>query len=230
MLISSGPRCAGRPCSRSAARRPSRHLPRSRRDRARSRTSLARGGRRGETPRARARPSRSADAGAAPDAETPGCRRNARSDPRRRACGIVQSARIASRKLDRARALVVERRADRVELGLQITGADAEDEPPFRHHVDARQLLREHGRVPLRQDDDAGAEPDGVGDGGDPRERDRGIEERDLRRRRRRRRPAGRGARRARPSRATRDPAASAACATRAATSGSAHGPRLMPK
>ena len=80
--------------------------------------------------------------------------------------------------LDGARALVLEGYAERVELRLQVADAEAEDQPPAGHHVDARQLLGEHERIALRQDDDAGAEAQALACARRPRSappRDRGT-------------------------------------------------------
>src|SRR5262245_3562294 len=81
-----------------------------------------------------------------------------------------------------ARAAVLEARADRVELGAEVPRADAEDEPPAREHVEARELLREHQGVALREDDDPRSEADPRGRRRDEGERDRRVEHRVVRR------------------------------------------------
>jgi hypothetical protein len=53
-----------------------------------------------------------------------------------------------------------ERHADRGELALDVPDTDADDQAPPRHDIDGRELLREHERVPKREHDDAGPEPD----------------------------------------------------------------------
>src|SRR3989454_3071178 len=54
--------------------------------------------------------------------------------------------------LDRALPLVGERDAERVELGLQVPDPEAEDEAPAGDDVDARELLRQHQWIALRQE------------------------------------------------------------------------------
>ena len=55
-----------------------------------------------------------------------------------------------------ARAAPLERDAERVELLAQPADADAEVDPAARQAVERRDLLREHERVALRKDQDAG--------------------------------------------------------------------------
>src|SRR6185436_11644874 len=80
--------------------------------------------------------------------------------------------------LDRPLSLVGERDAERVELGLQEPDPEAEDEAPAGDDVDARQLLRQHQWIALRQDDDPGTELHALGVRRDERERDGRIEKR----------------------------------------------------
>src|SRR5262245_6085493 len=83
--------------------------------------------------------------------------------------------------LYRALPLVGERDAQRVELGLQKPDPDAEDQAPAGDNVDARELLRQHQGIALRQDDDPGTELHALGVRRDERERDGRIEKRALR-------------------------------------------------
>src|SRR5436309_10457941 len=83
--------------------------------------------------------------------------------------------------LDRALPLVSERDAERVELGLQEPDPEAEDEAPAGDDVDARELLRQHQWIALRQDDDPGTELQALGVRRDERERDGRIEKRAFR-------------------------------------------------
>jgi hypothetical protein len=53
-----------------------------------------------------------------------------------------------------------EGRPERVELGLQIAGAEAEYQPSTGEDVHARQFLGEDERVALWKDDDPRAQPD----------------------------------------------------------------------
>jgi CofD-related protein of GAK system len=91
-----------------------------------------------------------------------------------------------------ARALVFEGHAERVELLLQVADAEPEDEAPAREYVEAAELLREHERVALRQDHDAGAEADRLGRRGDVGQRSRRVQHGEVRRSGRRRRLRGR--------------------------------------
>ena len=50
---------------------------------------------------------------------------------------------------------VLEVGADRTELGLEVPDTDTERDPPVAQHVEARDLLRQHDRIALREDDDA---------------------------------------------------------------------------
>ncbi len=79
------------------------------------------------------------------------------------------------------RAAILEVGADRAELGLEIAHTDAEHRPAVAQHVEGRELLREHDRVALREDHDAGRELDRRGVGRGPREREQRIERRVLR-------------------------------------------------
>jgi hypothetical protein len=83
---------------------------------------------------------------------------------------------------------VIERRANRVELRLQVSDADSENQPSVRQHVGRGEFLGEHHRVSLRQYDDAGAKPNLRRMRRDERQRDRRIEHRVVGRHRRRRR------------------------------------------
>ena len=74
---------------------------------------------------------------------------------------------------------LVQRNAERGELGGEVAHADAH-EPPTRDLIDARQLLGQQHRLVQRQLQDAGADRDRRGVGGRQRERDDGVEERDL--------------------------------------------------
>src|SRR5262245_18016111 len=64
------------------------------------------------------------------------------------------------------RAARPERNAQRAELRLEIAYPHAEYEPSAREHVEGGELLGQHQRIALRQDDDPGAEPDASGVGG----------------------------------------------------------------
>jgi hypothetical protein len=59
-----------------------------------------------------------------------------------------------------APAALLERHAERGELGLHPADPGAEDEPAARQVLQRRQLLGERQRVAHRQHQDAGAEPD----------------------------------------------------------------------
>src|SRR5213594_4271261 len=83
--------------------------------------------------------------------------------------------------LDRPLPLVGERDTERVELGLQVPDPEAEDEAPAGDYVDARELLRQHQWIALRQDDDPGTELHALGVRRDERERDGRIEKRAFR-------------------------------------------------
>src|SRR2546427_10573286 len=65
--------------------------------------------------------------------------------------------------LDRPLPLVGERDTERVELGLQVPDPEAEDEAPAGADLDARDLLRQHHWIALRQDDDPGTELHALG-------------------------------------------------------------------
>ena len=83
-----------------------------------------------------------------------------------------------------ARTTVVERDTQRSELLMQVTRCVAEPEPPFRHHVEAREFLRQDERVALRQDDDPRGERDRRRVCGDVGERHRRVQHRHAGRRR----------------------------------------------
>ena len=77
--------------------------------------------------------------------------------------------------------------ADRPELGFEVADTDAEREAATTEHVDARHLLRQHDRVSLREDHDAGGETDRGRRCRSKRQRDQRVECRILRPHRRRR-------------------------------------------
>ena len=79
--------------------------------------------------------------------------------------------------------------ADGGHLGLEVAGADAEQEPPAGQHVEGGGLLGEDERVPLREDDDPGGEQQPLGGGGHEAEVHERVEDRVLRLHRRRRHP-----------------------------------------
>ena len=83
---------------------------------------------------------------------------------------------------------MLERRAERAELRLEVPDPDPHDRAPTGEGVQAGQLLREHQRVALGQDDDAGAQTRARRHGGAVRQRDDRIEDALGRRHRRRRR------------------------------------------
>src|SRR5579863_670762 len=87
-----------------------------------------------------------------------------------------------------ARAFMIERRADRIELGLEVAHSDAEDEAAVRQHIHRRQFLGEYNRIALWQYDDAGAKLHAFGMRGDKRQGDRTIDEGSIGRNGRRRR------------------------------------------
>ena len=62
--------------------------------------------------------------------------------------------------LRHARAAFGERNSERIELALDITYADAEEQPTLREHVDACEFFGEHDGLALREQDDAGTELD----------------------------------------------------------------------
>ena len=99
---------------------------------------------------------------------------------------------------------------------------------PFGEHVERRQFLGQHDGIALRQDDDAGAEPDRRGMRGDESQRDRGIDKRRHRAAPARAAPADRAARYARRSRGSRNRRLRRR-ARPAAACGSAAGPKLIP-
>ena len=79
--------------------------------------------------------------------------------------------------------------AEGVELLLQPADADAELDPPARQVVEGGQLLGQHDRVALREDEDAGGEAERRRDRGDVGQPDQRV--RDGRRRHRRHLPVG---------------------------------------
>jgi hypothetical protein len=83
-------------------------------------------------------------------------------------------------RLRRARAALLERDAERVELLLQPADADAEDGAAARQHVERGDLLGDVERVALRQDQDAGGDLDRRRDGGDVGERQQRVGQRQV--------------------------------------------------
>ena len=77
-----------------------------------------------------------------------------------------------------AGAALRERHTDRAHLRFEVAGADPEDQPALRQHVEARHLFGEHQGVALREDDDARAEAQRRGSGGDEGQVDEGIQDR----------------------------------------------------
>ena len=93
----------------------------------------------------------------------------------------VQSlVKIVEVALEEAAALL-ERHADGVELARVPARRHAEDQPPFRDHVEGAQRLGGDGRVAERQHHDAGAELDPPRAGGDGGQRADGVEDREGR-------------------------------------------------
>ena len=76
---------------------------------------------------------------------------------------------------------------DRPELGLEVADTDPEREAAPTQHVDARRLLRQHDRIALREDHDAGGQADRRRCRSGERQRHQRVERRVLRRHRRRR-------------------------------------------
>ena len=79
-----------------------------------------------------------------------------------------------------ARRSVLEGCADGLELFLQPAHADAEQHAPAGHCVERRHLLGRDDRTVLGQDEDAGAELDGLGAGGDVGHPDQRIGQRKV--------------------------------------------------
>ena len=79
-----------------------------------------------------------------------------------------------------ARRSVLEGCADGLELFLQPADADAEQHAPAGHHVERRHLLGGDHRAVLGQDENAGAELDGLGAGGDVGHPDQRIGQRKV--------------------------------------------------
>ena len=79
-----------------------------------------------------------------------------------------------------ARAAAGHRYADGGHLRLEVPGADAEQEPAARQHVEGGRLLGEDERVPLREDDDPGGEQQPLGGGGHEAEVHERVEDRVL--------------------------------------------------
>ena len=77
-----------------------------------------------------------------------------------------------AQRLVEQRATVLERRAERRELGAQVTGGDTDGQTSPRHHVDARQGLRREQRIAVRQHVDVGVQTDPPGHHRRGRERD----------------------------------------------------------
>ena len=84
-------------------------------------------------------------------------------------------------RLARAGGAIGERHAGRLEFVGQPADADAEQEAAVGQDVERRCRLRHRHRVAQRQHEDAGAELDALGAGGDVGERDEGIVQRDGR-------------------------------------------------
>ncbi len=73
--------------------------------------------------------------------------------------------------------MVSELDAQRAKLGFQIANTDAEDQPPAGEDVQTGQLLGQHQRVALRQDDHPGTEPQPTTDRGGEGQRDDGVQD-----------------------------------------------------
>ncbi len=71
---------------------------------------------------------------------------------------------------------VVEGRADRLELRLEVAGSDAEDDPPAAQHVEGRDALRHEEWIPVGDDQQVGVQPDGPSRRGGHREHHQRIE------------------------------------------------------
>ena len=67
--------------------------------------------------------------------------------------------------------------ADGPELGLQVAGADTQHEAAAAEHVEAGDLLGEHQRLTLREDDDPGPEPHAGRGGGDEGQPDQRVQD-----------------------------------------------------
>jgi hypothetical protein len=93
---------------------------------------------------------------------------------------VLPEAAHGGQVLVRACPAALHRDADRGHLGLEVGDPDAEDQPPAGEDVEAGDLLGQHQRVALRQDDHAGAEQDALGVRGDVRERHERVEHRLL--------------------------------------------------
>ena len=74
------------------------------------------------------------------------------------------------------RAAPCHRDAQRRELRRTISGPHPNDEPTSGDDIEARELLGEHKRISLGQDDDATRHPDGPGVGGDQCQGNRRVE------------------------------------------------------
>jgi hypothetical protein len=74
-------------------------------------------------------------------------------------------------ELVRALAAIGERGAQRLELLLDVTGADADDQPAVGQHVDRRQLLGQQDGVPLREDGHAAGQSHPAGHACEVRQR-----------------------------------------------------------
>src|SRR5579864_2647488 len=79
-----------------------------------------------------------------------------------------------------ARAALMEVQAERVELLLEPAAADAQDDAAARKHVERGDLLGDVERMALRENQDAGGEPDAAGDRGGVGERQQRVGNRDV--------------------------------------------------
>jgi hypothetical protein len=76
-----------------------------------------------------------------------------------------------------ARPVVPELDPQRAKLGFQVADAKSENQPSAGQHVQTGQLLGQHERVALRQDDHPRAEPQAATDRGGERECHDGIQD-----------------------------------------------------
>jgi len=79
------------------------------------------------------------------------------------------------------RAAMFEVGTDRAELRLEVSNPDSQYQAAVAEYVETRNLFREYHGVPLRQDHDAGCDPQCGRVRGCPRERDERVERRILR-------------------------------------------------
>jgi hypothetical protein len=102
-----------------------------------------------------------------------------REEPTREGGGSIGEQRAQRlHRLVGARPALARRHANRVEVRPALAAdADPQDHASARGVVERGKLLRDHARVPEREEDDPGAERDPFGHGGEDRQRDDDVQD-----------------------------------------------------